>query len=68
MFSKHDFLANMTDLRAMEENMRSNYASIVHEIDDEDLLMQFTALMQAERRHARLVEMIEEIVGKSIGR
>lgn len=65
MFTKMDFIRNMADLRQIEEEMRKNYARLIDQIEDEELEMQFTALKQAERRHVRLIERIEEIVNKT---
>lgn len=65
MFTKVDFIKHMADLHQMEEKMRDNYAQLVDQIEDDELKLQFTALMQSEKRHARLVEYIEEIVNKT---
>ena len=65
MFTKPDFIKNMADLRQMEEKMRDNYAQLVDQIEDEELELQFTALMQSEKQHVRLIDRIEEIVNKT---
>jgi diguanylate cyclase (GGDEF)-like protein len=60
MFTKKGFNEYIAELCLVEEDMLKSYDKLSHLVEDEDLRMQFTALLQEEKKHAgQLNELIE---------
>lgn len=61
MFTRKDFSEYVSELRHIEEKMAQHYSGLVDEVEDDELRLRFTSLMQCEKRHAQALDALIEI-------
>lgn len=62
MFTSADFISYFSDLEMFERNMHSIYEEALARLSDPDIRADFEALIQAEKRHGKLVEDLRKII------
>ncbi len=62
MFTREDFRVQLEELADLEVRMLYEYRDLVDRLDDEELRLTFTRLLQDESKHARQLKMLRRMV------
>jgi diguanylate cyclase (GGDEF)-like protein len=61
MFTRKSFQEHLQELQSVELRMMKGYSNLINQVDDDELRLKFTALMQAEQEHHRELKQLEDL-------